>query len=58
MIDEKTLLASGLLKKKGEKVKILAKGDIDFPVTVKLAKISQAAKEKITAAGGSVEEVI
>ncbi|HNQ17668.1 MAG TPA: 50S ribosomal protein L15 [Smithellaceae bacterium] len=58
VIDEKTLLASGLLKKKGEKVKILAKGDIDFPVTVKLAKISQAAKEKITAAGGSVEEVI
>jgi len=36
----------------------LAKGNIDFPVTVKIAKMSQAAKAKITAAGGSIEEVI
>jgi large subunit ribosomal protein L15 len=36
----------------------LAKGEIDFPVTVKIARISQAAKDKITAAGGSIEEVI
>ena len=58
IIDEASLLANGILRKKGNKVKILAKGEIDFPVTIKLAKISQAAKEKITAAGGSVEEVI
>jgi large subunit ribosomal protein L15 len=58
VIDEASLLANGILRKKGSKVKILAKGEIDFPVTIKLAKISQAAKEKITAAGGSVEEVI
>jgi large subunit ribosomal protein L15 len=58
VIDEVSLLANGILRKKGNKVKILAKGEIDFPVTIKLAKISQAAKEKITAAGGSVEEVI
>jgi large subunit ribosomal protein L15 len=36
----------------------LAKGEIDFPVTVKVAQISRAAKTKITAAGGSIEEVI
>ncbi len=58
VIDEASLLANGILRKKGNKVKILAKGEIDFPVTIKLAKISQAAKQKITAAGGSVEEVI
>ena len=58
VIDEASLLANGILRKKGNKVKILAKGEIDFPVTIKLAKISQAAKEKITAAGGTVEEVI
>ncbi|HDS05837.1 MAG TPA: 50S ribosomal protein L15 [Deltaproteobacteria bacterium] len=58
VIDEASLLANGILRKKGDKVKILAKGEIDFPVTIKLAKVSQAAKEKITAAGGSVEEVI
>lgn len=58
VIDEASLLANGILRKKGNKVKILAKGEIDFPVTIKLAKISQAAKEKITAAGGYIEEVI
>ncbi len=58
VINEEALLASGVLRKKGDKVKILAKGEIKFPVTIKLSKISQAAKEKITAAGGTVEEVI
>ena len=58
VIDEASLLASGIVKKKGNNIKILAKGEIDFPVTVKIASISQAAKDKITAAGGSIEEVI
>lgn len=58
VIDETAILASGLVKKKADGIKILAKGDIDFPVTVKVAKISVAAKAKITAAGGSIEEVI
>ncbi len=58
VIDEEAILKSGLVKKKGAGIKILAKGNIDFPVTVKMAKISAAAKAKITAAGGSIEEVI
>jgi large subunit ribosomal protein L15 len=58
IIDEKALWASGIVKKKGDGIKILAKGNIDFPIILKVAKVSQAAKEKITAAGGSVEEVI
>jgi large subunit ribosomal protein L15 len=58
VIDKAALLASGLVKKKGDGIKILAKGEISFPVTVKVAKISQAAKTKITAAGGSIEEVM
>jgi large subunit ribosomal protein L15 len=58
LIDEAAILASGLVKKKGDGIKILAKGEINFPVTVKMSKISMAAKAKITAAGGSVEEVI
>lgn len=58
VIDEAAIVASGLVKKKGDGIKILAKGEINFPVTVKMAKISVAAKTKITAAGGTVEEVI
>jgi large subunit ribosomal protein L15 len=57
-IDEAAILASGIVKKKGDGIKILAKGEIDFPVKIRIAKISQAAKAKITAAGGSIEEVI
>ncbi|MBN1471686.1 MAG: 50S ribosomal protein L15 [Syntrophaceae bacterium] len=58
VIDEAALVQNGIVKKEGSNIKILAKGEIDFPVTLKVTKISQAAKNKITAAGGSVEEVI
>jgi large subunit ribosomal protein L15 len=58
VIDEAALLQSGIVSKKGGSIKVLAKGEIDFPVTLKIARISQAAKNKITAAGGTVEEVM
>ena len=58
VIDEAALLQSGIVKKKGNDIKILAKGEINFPVTLKITNISQAAKNKIAAAGGSIEEVI
>ena len=58
VIDKEALLQSGIVNKKGNDIKILAKGEIDFPVTIKISRISQAAKDKITAAGGSIEEVI
>jgi len=58
VIDEAAILASGLVKKKRDGIKILAKGEINFPVTVKMTKISLSARAKIAAAGGSVEEVI
>jgi large subunit ribosomal protein L15 len=58
VIDETALFQSGIVKKAGSSIKILAKGEINFPVTLKIARISQAAKNKITAAGGSVEEVM
>lgn len=58
VVDQASLLKSGIVKKKTDNIKILAKGEIDCPVTIKIAKISQAAKVKITAAGGSIEEVM
>lgn len=51
------LVAAGLLKSLGQPVKILATGDIIHPLRVKAQKFSTAAKAKIEAAGGSVEEV-
>ncbi len=51
------LLAAGLVKSLRHPVKILAEGDITFPLSVKAHKFSTAAKAKIEAVGGRVEEV-
>jgi large subunit ribosomal protein L15 len=57
VIDEDVLRNSGLIKKKGDGIKILAKGDIDRALTVKVGLISKSAREKIINAGGSIVEV-
>jgi len=51
------LLAAGLVRNMKYPVKILARGDIEHPLTVKAHKFSAAAKAKIEAAGGTAEEV-
>jgi large subunit ribosomal protein L15 len=51
------LVSKGLVKSLKYPVKILASGDINHPLSVKAHRFSNAAKEKIEAAGGSVEEV-
>ena len=53
-VTPEALYAHGLAHK-GRKVKILARGDIDKALTVKAHAVSAAAREKIEAAGGSVE---
>ena len=52
------LVAAGLVKSLRYPVKILAEGDINHSLLVKAHKFSAAAKAKIEAAGGSVEEVV
>ncbi len=51
------MVAAGLVKSLRYPVKILAEGDIKHPLLVKAHKFSTAARAKIEAAGGSVEEV-
>ena len=51
------LLAAGVVKSLRQPIKILADGDIDYPLSVKANKFSAAAKAKIEAAGGKVEEI-
>jgi len=47
----------GIIKNLRQPVKVLGDGQISKALTVRLQKFSAAAKEKIEAAGGSVEEV-
>lgn len=49
------LLNAGLVSSLSKPVKILAMGDMDRALTVKVNAISRSAKEKIEAAGGKVE---
>ena len=51
------LVATGIVKSLQCPIKILAVGDISYPLVVKANKFSAAAKAKIEAAGGKVEEV-
>jgi large subunit ribosomal protein L15 len=57
MVDEGTLVRSGLVKGRRDGIKLLGKGDIDIALTVKINAISRSAKDKIEAAGGSVEVI-
>jgi large subunit ribosomal protein L15 len=57
VVDPDTLLQQGIIKRKGDGVKILGKGDITYPLTVKVNNISRNAREKIEASGGSVEVI-
>jgi large subunit ribosomal protein L15 len=51
------LVAAGMIKSVRELVKVLGAGELDRPLTVKAHKFSAAAREKILAAGGAVEEL-
>ncbi len=57
VVDTDALLERGIIKRKGDGIKILGKGDIDYPLTVKVNNISRSAREKIEASGGSVEVI-
>ncbi len=51
-----TLAAAGLVKLVKGPAKLLANGEIDRAVTVRGIKVSAGAREKIVAAGGTIEE--
>ena len=55
VIDLTALKEAGLVKKEYEGVKILGNGELTVAVTIKAAKFSKTAVEKINAAGGTVE---
>jgi len=56
-VNTEILVQSGLVKSAALPVKILGNGELDRALTVKANKFSEAAKNKIEAAGGKVEEI-
>ena len=50
-----SLLASSAISKAGDGVKILGNGELTKKLTVKVNAVSETAKSKIEAAGGTVE---
>lgn len=51
------LFAFGLVRSMELPVKILASGELDKPLVIKASAFSAAAREKITAAGGTAEVI-
>jgi len=51
------MVAAGVVKSLRRPIKVLAGGEINHPLVIKANKFSAAAKAKIEAAGGRVEEV-
>ena len=56
-VDVEALLNAGVIKKTGDGVKILGNGELTKKLTVKVDALSASAKEKIEAAGGTVEVI-
>ena len=51
------LMAKEIIDKLNDGIKILGRGEIKVPLTVKAHKFSKGAAEKIQAAGGTIEEL-
>jgi large subunit ribosomal protein L15 len=56
-VDEVALVRVGLVKGRRDGIKILGKGEITIPLTVKVNGASKNAREKILAAGGNIEVI-
>ena len=57
VVDTKVLMDSGIVKKSCDGIKILSNGTLTKSLTVKVAAFSEAAKQKIEAAGGKAEVI-
>ena len=57
VVDEAALVQAGLVRGKKDGIKLLGQGDIDYALDIKINKISKSAREKVEAAGGTVEVI-
>lgn len=56
-INPETLKEAGLLKGKGLPIKIMGRGEINVALNIKAHKVTEGARQKIEAAGGSIETI-
>ena len=56
-VTAQSLLEKGIISKTLDGVKILGRGEVTKKLTVKVAKVSESAKEKIEKAGGKAEGI-
>ena len=56
-ITPQLLMNEGLVRQKGQLIKILAKGEVTRPLVVQAHKFSKSAEAKIQAAGGRAEVI-
>jgi len=57
VVDEAALVRLGLVRGKRDGIKLLGQGDIGYPLTIKLNRVSQSARKKIESAGGTIEVI-
>jgi large subunit ribosomal protein L15 len=57
LVDLDSAKAAGIIRSNAISIKLLGKGEVNKPYTVKVCKCSTSAEEKIKAAGGSVEAI-
>jgi large subunit ribosomal protein L15 len=58
LIDEDALIASGILSRKRDGVKLLGNGELKAKVDLKITKASKSAKEAVEKAGGKIELIV
>ena len=57
VVSDKTLIERGLVKGSYDGIKLLGEGEINYPITLKIHRISKKAREKIESVGGKIEVI-
>ncbi len=57
LVDEAALVKAGLVKGQPDGIKLLGQGEVKNALNIKVNRVSKSAREKIEAAGGTLEVV-
>ena len=57
VVTKDSLLAAGVIKRDDKPLKVLGEGELTHPLTVRAQRFTSGARQKIEAAGGTVDEL-